>query len=220
MKEITIIRDVMARNKFQAQANREIFQRNHNFTINLMGSPGSGKTTFIEGIIKAFGDRCRFGVIEGDYEGTNDTERLQTLAIPVVQINSKTCHLTADFVHEAMIRLPLEKLDVVFIENIGNLICPATHDLGEDLKLVILSAPEGADKLDKYPLLFSLADLVVITKTDLLPYVDFSMDKVTRDLKAINAHPRILPFSTKDPSCPEPVFAAIDSFRRLAGKIS
>lgn len=185
MKEIKIVRDVLERNKNQAAANRTLFETEKIFCINIMGSPGSGKTTLIENLIRAT-PALRFGVVEGDYEGTTDTERLMAIDIPVVQINNKSCHLTSDFVHEALQKLPLKDIDVVLIENVGNLICPASHELGEHMKWVVLSVPEGQDKLEKYPKLFSITDVMVITKTDLLPYIDFSIDKVTADLRALN----------------------------------
>lgn len=199
MKQIKVIRDVMEEGKNQADLNRRRFRDSSVVCVNIMGAPGCGKTTLIENFIKGWGPDVRIGVIEGDYEGVIDSERIGRLGIPVVQINARSCHLTPSFVGEAMDRISLEQLDFVFIENVGNLICPASHYLGEDVKIVLLSVPEGDDKLEKYPKMFSIADLVVITKSDLLPYIEFSIDKVRHQLRKINRSAKLLDFNVKEP---------------------
>jgi hydrogenase nickel incorporation protein HypB len=197
MKEIEVIRNVLQTDLEQAALNRARFAERHIACVNIMGSPGCGKTTLIEAILTQAGTEKRVGVIEGDYEGTTDTERLLRRDIPVVQVNAHSCHLNAAFVKVALDRLPLDRIDLLFIENIGNLICTASYDLGEALRLVILSVPEGDDKPDKYPKMFSVADLVVVSKADVLPHFDFSLEQLRTKIARLNPRARVLPVSAK-----------------------
>jgi len=203
-EEIKVIRQVLKKNLDQAEVNRKLFGEKKIVCVNIMGTPGAGKTTLIETMVKE-ARGTRFGVVEGDFEGTKDTRRLQPLGIPVIQINCRTCHLTADFVAEGLKELPLDRLDVVLIENIGNLICPAAYDLGEAIRLVLLSIPEGDDKPEKYPQIFSVADMVVLTKSDLLPAFDYSLDAVKSEIRKVNPKAPVVLFSSKQPETIRPV---------------
>jgi hydrogenase nickel incorporation protein HypB len=181
MKKVSVLKPVLVSNKERAAGNRRFFDRMNSLVINIISSPGSGKTSFIKNIIGHFKDRHRILVIEGDIKGQVDAEYLRRSKIDVVQINTLTeCHLDAFMTAQ------------VLIENVGNLVCPAEFEIGEDFKLAILSTPEGDDKPLKYPLLFHLARVVVINKTDLLPYVTFDMARAEKNIKKEN--PRSLIF--------------------------
>ena len=213
MEEIKVIRNVLQKNVDQANINRETLQKHGVAAVNIMGSPGSGKTTFIQTLVEEYGEKLRFGVIEGDYEGTRDTETLLKLGIPVVQVNTRACHLTAGFVSEAINDLPLERLDLVMIENVGNLICTAAYDLGESAKVVLLSVPEGDDKPLKYPKMFSVADLVVITKSDISAHFDFSHEALKERTAKLNPKTPVMTFSSKEPESAEPIFKFLASIK-------
>lgn len=197
-KALEIFEDILKYNKFQARHNREHFDEYKVYAINLMSAPGSGKTTLLEKTIDFLKDKYRIGVIEGDLETERDAERIRKKGIPVCQITTgSACHLDAALVHKAMHKLPLDGLDLLFIENIGNLVYPANYELGTHLNVTLLSVPEGEDKPEKYPLIFKASEVVVITKIDLLPYFDFNLDKVKEDIKKINPNTYILTLSTK-----------------------
>ncbi len=156
-------------------------------TVNLISSPGAGKTTLLEKTIGAFKPNYQIGVIEGDIYTARDAERIASQGAAVVQINTAgLCHLDANMVASAFKQLDLSKLDLLFIENVGNLVCPAEFDLGEDYKVALLSVAEGGDKPEKYPLVFKESHVVVINKNDLLPYTDFDMSKVQEDILRLN----------------------------------
>ncbi len=198
MAKIKVLRKVLERNEDQANLNRRLFREKNVLVINIMGSPGAGKTTFIEAMsneLKSQG--IRVGVIEGDYEGSIDAERLSSLDIPVVQLNVNSCHLNANFIKEGVNNLPLSEIDIIFIENVGNLICPSGFDLGEDLRVTLYSVPEGDDKPIKYPVMFKRTDVVVITKTDMLAYFDFDIEKVKNQLSRLNQDLKVYLFSSK-----------------------
>ncbi len=214
--KIKILKSVLEKNENQAQMNREKFKQFGTLGVNIMGSPGCGKTTLIEEIVKTLKNRYRVGVIEGDYAGTVDAEKLSSYGIPVVQLDVSSCHLNADFVGSALNHLPLEELDIVLIENVGNLICPAEFDIGDLLKLVLYSVPEGDDKPIKYPLMFSQADAVVLTKVDLLPHFEFSTKKVKESISRLNKKFEFFEFSKKDEASVRPIAGYLESnFRRL-----
>jgi len=178
-----VMKDVMAGNKKQAQENRHFLRHKGVFTMNLMGSPGSGKTTLIEALIKELSSAGKCAVIEGDLATTIDGERIAKLGVEVFQINTVgACHLNAEMVHRALAKLNLSGISFLFIENIGNLVCPAAYALGEELRMVLVSTPEGDDKASKYPLLFRSADVLVVTKADLLGAVDFSLERISKDV--------------------------------------
>lgn len=170
---IEVLQGLLHANDHAAAHNREHFGRHRVLAINLMSSPGSGKTALLEATIEALGGRYRIGVIEGDLETENDAERIRAKGVPAVQITTgQACHLDAHMVHDALHALDLDALDIVFIENVGNLVCPASFDLGHHANVALLSVTEGDDKPAKYPVMFRAADLVLLSKSDLLEYLD------------------------------------------------
>ncbi len=183
-KTIAVVQKILSQNDRQADHVRQHFESHDVLAVNLMSGPGSGKTTLLEALadVGAF----RFGVIEGDLETNRDADRIRAKGIPAFQIQTgSACHLDAFMVHRGQARLPLDDLDLCFIENVGNLVCPAAYDVGCHLNIVLLSVPEGDDKVEKYPVMFRAADLVLITKTDLLPYFDFSPDRVRESVAGL-----------------------------------
>lgn len=179
---MNVMRDLMASNDHQAAHNREHFDEHGVLVINLMSSPGAGKTRLLEATADALGKSHRMMVIEGDLETENDAARIRARGIPAVQITTgSACHLDADMIHEALHHVSLDGIDVLFIENVGNLVCPASFDLGQHLNVVLLSVTEGDDKPAKYPVMFRAADAVVLSKCDLLPFMeDFSVERARR----------------------------------------
>jgi len=176
-RRVQIERDVLAKNDALAAANRRLFAARGIFALNLVSSPGSGKTTLLVKTIEALGGRIPALVIEGDQQTSRDAERIRATGVPAVQVNTgKGCHLDADMVARALDRLDPPPGSLVLIENVGNLVCPAAFDLGEAHKVAILSVTEGDDKPIKYPDLFHAADLMLVNKVDLLPYVEFDVD--------------------------------------------
>lgn len=194
--EIKVLKDILNANNQIAEQNRQLLASKHIMAINLMSSPGSGKTTLILRTVEALQDKARIVVIEGDVSSSIDAETLSQAGIAAIQINTGgACHLDASMVNSALSNLPLDDIDILFIENVGNLICPGGFDLGEYLKVVILSTPEGDDKPHKYPLLFTQARALVVNKTDLLPYVGFDLETFTRAFKGINQQAALFPIS-------------------------
>jgi hydrogenase nickel incorporation protein HypB len=172
-ESVEVLQGLLHANDHQAAHNREHFARHGALAINLMSSPGAGKTALLEATVDALRDEFRFAVIEGDLETENDAERIRRKGVPAVQISTgSACHLDAHMVHDALHDLAVDDVDIVFIENVGNLVCPASFDLGQHANVALLSTPEGHDKPAKYPVMFRAADLVVISKVDLLPVLD------------------------------------------------
>ena len=172
-ESVEVLKGLLDANDHQAGHNREHFARHAALAVNLMSSPGAGKTALLEATVDALGDDLRIAVIEGDLETENDAERIRQKGVPAVQISTgSACHLDAHMVHEALHELAIDDVDIVFIENVGNLVCPASFDLGQHLNVTLLSTPEGHDKPAKYPVMFRAADLVLITKADLLPVLE------------------------------------------------
>jgi hydrogenase nickel incorporation protein HypB len=170
---VELLQDLLAANDRVAMHNREHFDEHGVLAINLMSSPGSGKTALLEATIVALSDRYRIAVIEGDLETDNDAARIRALGVPALQITTGTaCHLDAQMVHRALHDLPLAGLDLLFIENVGNLVCPASFDLGQHRNVALLSVTEGDDKPAKYPVMFRACDLVLLSKADLLEVLD------------------------------------------------
>jgi hydrogenase nickel incorporation protein HypB len=170
---INVLHGLLDENDHTARHNREHFNAHGVMAINLMSSPGAGKTALLEATIKALGNEFRIAVIEGDLETENDAERIRSHGVTAVQITTgSACHLDAHMVHDALHELDLSTFDIVFIENVGNLVCPASFDLGQHTNVVLLSVPEGDDKPAKYPVMFRTADLVMLSKVDLLPILD------------------------------------------------
>ena len=176
---------LLEHNDRQARINRARLDEQGVLTINLMSSPGSGKTSLLEATIRTLAGRLRIGVIEGDLETENDADRIRALGVPAHQITTGTaCHLDAHLIQGALDQLDLAQLDILFIENVGNLVCPASFDLGHHRNVILLSVTEGDDKPAKYPVMFRAADLMLISKTDLLPYLpEFSPDRAERCLR-------------------------------------
>jgi hydrogenase nickel incorporation protein HypB len=195
---ITVLQSLLSENDFQAAHNREHFGSNGVLTLNLMSSPGAGKTALLEATIDALKGEYRIAVIEGDLETENDAERIRSHGVEAVQITTgSACHLDAHMVHSALQQLELQEVDILFIENVGNLVCPASFDLGQQRNIALLSVPEGDDKPAKYPVMFRAADLVLLTKTDLLPYLtDFSPERAERYLRELASEVPLLPLST------------------------
>ena len=178
--------------------NRETLKNLGIYTVNLMSAPGAGKTTLLEHTIDALRQELRLAVIEGDMHTRLDAERIERYGVPVVQVNTGgACHLDAHQVHEALHHLPLKDLDLLFIENVGNLVCPAEFDLGEHDRVMLLSVTEGHDKPRKYPVMFPTARALLLTKLDLLPYVDFDPALAERDARGLNIDLTVLRISCR-----------------------
>ncbi len=194
--EIKVLKDILSANDEIAQRNRALLESKRVFAINVMSSPGAGKTSLILETIKRLKNKVRMGVIEGDISSTIDAQKVKKEKVPVLQINTGgECHLDAVMVNRALDNLPLDDIDLLLIENVGNLVCPGEFKLGEDRKALILSVPEGDDKVYKYPLLFHLADAVVINKIDLLPYTQFDVEGFSRALRGMNQKARLFQVS-------------------------
>jgi hydrogenase nickel incorporation protein HypB len=184
---LEVITAILGENDRVASHNRAHFDGHGVLALNLMSSPGAGKTALLEATIRALDGRLRVAVIEGDLATENDAARIRACGVPAVQITTgNACHLDAQMVHDALHALPLAGLDVLFIENVGNLVCPASFDLGQHRNVTLLSVPEGDDKPAKYPVMFRAADLALITKTDLLPYLgEFSVERARGALRQV-----------------------------------
>ncbi len=196
--KVTVVKNVLDANDRIAAENRELFDRHKVFVINLMSSPGAGKTTLVEKTIAALKDKYRIGVIEGDIQDTYDADRIAKLGIPVVQINTGgACHIDGNMIREALPTFDLSKTDLLIVENVGNLVCPAEFKIGENVKIMLLSTPEGADKPAKYPLMFQESSALLINKIDLIQYVDFDLEKARRDALALHKDLKIFEVSCK-----------------------
>jgi hydrogenase nickel incorporation protein HypB len=196
IEEIKVHRDLQDANEAWAGPNRELLAQHKVVMLNLIGSPGSGKTTLLESVVARLADRLRFAVLEGDVETTKDAERLFVLGVPVIQlITGSGCHLNAKLINTGLQDLPLADLDLVLVENVGNLVCPAQFDIGETAKVAVLSVTEGEEKPAKYPMLFRGAKAAVLTKIDLLPYLRFDMPVCLENLRAINNELPVFPTS-------------------------
>jgi len=209
VKTIAVIQKILDKNDQEASLIRKHLEDNGVLGINLMSSPGSGKTTLLEHLIDVA--NFKFGVIEGDLETERDADRLRAKGIHAQQIQTGTaCHLDAFMVHKGMHHMPLEEMDVCFVENVGNLVCPASYDVGTHLNIVLVSVPEGEDKIAKYPVMFRQADLVLITKTDLLPHFKYDMEAEKAEARRIKPNVDILEVNVND----------IDSVKAVADWIS
>jgi hydrogenase nickel incorporation protein HypB len=189
--QVSVLRSVLDTNDLIARENRREFDAYGSFVINLMSAPGSGKTAILERTLRALDGRLRAAVIEGDVQGTLDADRLAPLGVPVVQINTDPhfggeCHLDARMIRNALPALVLDGVDVVFIENVGNLVCPAEFRVGEDKKVMVLSVTEGEDKPLKYPLMFRVSQLLLLNKTDLLEHLDFDLARFRANVARVN----------------------------------
>jgi len=196
--KITLVKDILSANDRIADENRELFEKQNNFVINMMSSPGAGKTTLLVRTINELKKDISIGVIEGDIQTSYDAEQIEKTGVPVTQINTGgACHLDGNMIRESLVNLPLEKTDLLIVENVGNLVCPAEFNVGEDYKVMILSVAEGDDKPKKYPLMFHESKVLLINKIDLLPHLDVSVEKIKSDAKGINPDLEIFEVSGK-----------------------
>jgi len=197
---VSVLHGLLDANDHTAAHNREHFNRHGVLAVNLMSSPGAGKTSLLEATIEVLKDELSIAVIEGDLETENDASRIRAHGVPAIQITTgSACHLDAHMVHDALHQLDLSALDIVFIENVGNLVCPASFDLGQHRNTILLSVPEGDDKPAKYPVMFRAADLVLLSKCDLLPVLDdFKPENARRYLQELASRAPIIELSAKN----------------------
>lgn len=196
--EIKVVRNILEANDVIASQNRALFEEKGIYVLNLMGSPGAGKTTLLEKSIEQLKERKRIAVIEGDIETSRDAERIAAHAIPAVQINTGgACHLDGNMVRGGLKEFDLDQIDLLIVENVGNLVCPAEFQIGENDKAMIISVTEGDDKPEKYPLMFQVSTVLLLNKTDLLPYLDFDMKKFQGDALKVNPNLKIMNVSCK-----------------------
>jgi hydrogenase nickel incorporation protein HypB len=194
--KIEVEKDILGRNDRVAAENQALFADKKIFVLNLMGSPGSGKTSLLEQTMAALKDKLAMAVIEGDLFTTKDADRIEKYAVPVIQINTAGgCHLDAPMVQKVLPQLDLEQLDLLIVENVGNLVCPAEFAIGEDEKAVVLSITEGDDKPLKYPLMFKESAVAVLNKIDILPYCNFAMASATDDIETLHPGVQVMPVS-------------------------
>ena len=196
--KVKVVESVLSANEAVAKSNRQAMEQAGVLALNLMSAPGSGKTTLLQKTIAKLNDEGRSAVLVGDLQTTRDAERLNDMAAEVTQINTgRGCHLSATQVADGLNSLALDNISYLFIENVGNLVCPSSFDLGEHKKVVLLSVPEGDDKIAKYPTMFQPADVVLLTKVDLLGVLDFDIDRVKDDLRAMNTRAPFIELSSK-----------------------
>jgi len=196
MERVSLLTDVRRTNDEIAAENQAIFRSVATLTINLMSAPGAGKTTVLERTILRLTDHYRFAVIEGDLQTSIDSERILALGVPAHQITTgSVCHLEARMVRKAITGFPPARVDLLFIENVGNLVCPAEFNLGEDLRVMVYSVVEGVEKPKKYPLMFYKADVVLLNKIDLVPYAGVELEKLRRNVIEVNPRAVIFPIS-------------------------
>lgn len=185
--KVAVVRNVLEANERIAAQNKTLFEESRILVINLMSSPGAGKTSLLEKTIDALKQEMRIGVIEGDIQSTRDAERIAEKGVPAVQINTGgACHLDGNMIRDTFGEFDFQQMDLLVVENVGNLVCPAEFKLGEDFKVMILSVTEGDDKPSKYPLMFHESKVLLVNKIDLLPYVDCSVEKIREDALKIN----------------------------------
>ncbi len=198
MPKITIAQNILAVNENVAHEIRQSLAEHSIRTLNIMSSPGAGKTTLLERTIERLRGQIGVGVIEGDIETSADAERIEAAGAEAVQINTRgACHLEAHMIRDALGQIELTNIDLLLIENVGNLVCPAAWDLGEDVRVVVASTTEGDDKPAKYPQMFAISEVMIVNKLDLLPYVDYDLQKVRQQALAINPNLRIFEVSCR-----------------------
>jgi len=201
--KVRVVEDALDANNTIAAANRSDFDRSGVTVVNLMSAPGAGKTTLLERSLEGLAEAgVRVGVLEGDVAGSFDADRISVLHLPVVQLNTDNgfggeCHLDANMVRSALPAVPLDDIDLLLVENVGNLVCPAEFRIGEDAKMMVCSVTEGEDKPLKYPLMFRSCELVVINKIDLLEYLDFDVDRLEANILQVNPNATVLRVSAK-----------------------
>ena len=194
--EIKVVRNILEANEVIASQNSALFAEKGVYVVNLMGSPGAGKTTLLERTVEHLKDTRKIAVIEGDIETSRDAERIAGHAIPTVQINTGgACHLDGNMVRSGLKGLDLDQIDLLIVENVGNLVCPAEFQIGEHHKVMIISVTEGDDKPLKYPLMFQVSSVLLVNKIDMLPYLDFDMKQFRSDALKVNPKLEIIPIS-------------------------
>ncbi len=197
MKRVVVEKKILERNDSSAQKIRKILKKRGIFSLNFMSSPGAGKTSIVEETIKLLKNKYTISFIDGDLDTDRDSERIKSLGVDTVQINtSGACHLDANMVLQALEKVSLG-CDLLIIENVGNLVCPATFDIGTDKNIVILSIPEGDDKVKKYPVMFNVSDVVLINKIDLIQFMEFNLNKVYSEINQINPNAKCFEVSAK-----------------------
>lgn len=198
MKQILVKKNILQTNEEIALRNKEVLLEKGIFTINLLGSPGAGKTSVLEQIIKNLKDKVNMTVIEGDLYTTKDAERIESHGVQVIQVNTGgACHLDASMIEEAMNHIDIEGMDFLIIENVGNLVCPASYNLSEDMKVTVLSIAEGNDKPLKYPSMFQRSEVLIVNKVDLIEFTNFSMDELYKDIKSLNENIKVFEVSCR-----------------------
>ncbi|UTJ07709.1 hydrogenase nickel incorporation protein HypB [Arcobacter roscoffensis] len=213
-KTVSVIKKILDKNDHEASHNRAHFDKQGVLGINLMSSPGSGKTTLLEHMADLA--QFNYGVVEGDLETNRDADRLKAKGIKATQIQTgSACHLDAFMVHKGLHDMPLDELDVCFVENVGNLVCPASYDVGTHLNIVLVSIPEGEDKIAKYPVMFRCADLILITKTDLLPHFQYDIEKEKREARKLKPNVDILEVNINDKESIQRVLDWIEFKRKM-----
>jgi len=196
--KVSVVKNILAANDRIAQENRAIFDAHNLLVFNLMSSPGAGKTSLLEKTIVALKDQLKMGVIEGDIQSSQDAERIAEKGVPAVQINTGgACHLDGNMIRDTFKEFDFDNLDLLVVENVGNLVCPAEFKVGEDFKVMILSVTEGEDKPAKYPLMFHESKVLLINKIDLLPYVDCSVERIREEALKVNPDLKIFEVSCK-----------------------
>ncbi len=196
--EIKIVKQILEWNEDVSDEVKATLSEHNICLINVMGSPGAGKTSLITDIINRLRETYKIGVIEGDIAGAIDADKIDKMGIPVVQLQTDgACHIEAMSIRHMLSFFNLDELDVLIVENIGNLVCPAEFNIGEDMRVAILSVPEGDDKVEKYPLMFATTDALVINKYDMMPYFEFDEERVRRNVSDLNAKAGVFPVSTK-----------------------
>lgn len=196
MKQILVKKNILGTNDEIAKKNRELLKEKGIFTINMIGSPGAGKTSVLEKVIKSLKSEINMTVIEGDLYTTKDAERIESHGIQVLQVNTGGgCHLDALMIQESLNNIDIDDTDFLIIENVGNLVCPASYDLSEDMKVTVLSITEGNDKPLKYPSMFQRSEVLIVNKMDLIEYTNFSMDELYEDIKSLNENIKIFEIS-------------------------
>ena len=194
--KVPLNKKILGKNEECALQNKNFFDESRTLCINIISSPGSGKTTLLARTITDMNSEVKIGVIEGDIQTDTDARKIRATGAEAIQIETKgSCHLSAEQVTRALGKIPAAELDIVFVENVGNLVCPSAFDLGENYRIVVLSVPEGDDKPIKYPGTFAKADIIIINKIDLIDYIDFDLERVLGDIRVLNPNARIFQLS-------------------------
>jgi len=194
--EIKVLKDILGANELIAEKNHNLLVQNRVFTVNIMSTPGAGKTSLILKTIHSLKNKVKIGVIEGDVSSSMDAELVGKEGVPVIQINTGGgCHLDANMVSNALGSIPLPEIDLLFVENVGNLVCPAEFNIGEHHKAMIISTTEGDDKPEKYPIMFQVSQVLLLNKIDLLPHLSFNMERFREEAHKVNPRITVMPIS-------------------------